>query len=556
MLDLLEPSSTYTGTITVRDAFDLEASRSFSIRTKSTSTTDVTITIDSAAKKPISPYIYGTNQNHGAPQYTFGRLGGNRWTTYNWENNASNAGSDWYNQNDGYLPWVVEVAEDQYHVPGIAILEGLSQIFGAGANPNGALVTVPIQGYVAADLGTNPNGDVNLSGPDYLQTRFKPLRLRKGAAFTLTPSPTEPCVYTDEFVNWVKAVAKPAHPGKQLFYSLDNEPDLWHGTHARVQPRQELYDSLCIKNEGAAEAIKAVDADATVFGFVSYGWYGYTHLQGAPDGSNSDYFTYGDFTAYYLERMKTAGERAGKRLVDVLDLHYYTAAQSPDGSRSAGDQDASAESVAARVQCTRSLWDPSYVENSWITRDILPEGDKAIRLISRMQAKIDEKYPGTKLAITEYNFGGGAHISGAIAQADALGVFGQMGLFAACRWQMAGDEHFLEAAFKMYRGFDGANATFGDVSLATSSSDVAKVAVYASLDSAAAAPGRAVLVAINRSDEFQDVALQGLPVQGTVRIYRLEAHSAGPAFVGEVPATGSQLVLALPPMSISTLDIH
>ena len=51
---------------------------------------------------PISRFIYGVNEsldgNYSAGTAT--RLGGNRWTAYNWENNASNAGSDWYFQND------------------------------------------------------------------------------------------------------------------------------------------------------------------------------------------------------------------------------------------------------------------------------------------------------------------------------------------------------------------------------------------------------------------------------------------------------------------------
>ena len=54
----------------------------------------VTFTINAAADvHPISKYIYGVNQEiagnyAGATQ---SRLGGNRWTAYNWENNASNA---------------------------------------------------------------------------------------------------------------------------------------------------------------------------------------------------------------------------------------------------------------------------------------------------------------------------------------------------------------------------------------------------------------------------------------------------------------------------------
>ena len=34
---------------------------------------------------------------------TMVRIGGNRWTAYNWENNASNAGSDYCFQNDDFL---------------------------------------------------------------------------------------------------------------------------------------------------------------------------------------------------------------------------------------------------------------------------------------------------------------------------------------------------------------------------------------------------------------------------------------------------------------------
>ena len=59
------------------------------------------ITIDlTAGGKPISPYIYGINQYGNQNKYkqvkaTAVRQGGNRTTAYNWENNASNAGSDW-----------------------------------------------------------------------------------------------------------------------------------------------------------------------------------------------------------------------------------------------------------------------------------------------------------------------------------------------------------------------------------------------------------------------------------------------------------------------------
>src|SRR3954468_14047212 len=50
----------------------------------------VHITIDSSKDRvPISPYIYGANQHaQRIADHPLTRIGGNRWTAYNWENNA------------------------------------------------------------------------------------------------------------------------------------------------------------------------------------------------------------------------------------------------------------------------------------------------------------------------------------------------------------------------------------------------------------------------------------------------------------------------------------
>ena len=91
---------------------------------------DVRFTIDAApnsVRHPISPYIYGTNgaRDIATNKQTVVRMGGNRWTAYNWENNASNAGSDWCFQNDGFLSSVQH--------PGRSGAPHASQAKGAGA---------------------------------------------------------------------------------------------------------------------------------------------------------------------------------------------------------------------------------------------------------------------------------------------------------------------------------------------------------------------------------------------------------------------------------------
>ena len=55
-------------------------------------------------------------------------------------------------------------------------------------------------------------------------------------------------------------------------------------------------------------------------------------------------------------------------------------------------------------------------------------------LIPRVRAWIDQYYPGTKLAITEYNWGGDDTNSGAVAQAELLAIFAREGVDLAARW--------------------------------------------------------------------------------------------------------------------------
>jgi Glycoside hydrolase family 44/FG-GAP-like repeat len=508
----------------------------------------VTMTVDAAQNvKPISRYIYGINYGNNAPldpalNLTLRRMGGNRWTAYNWENNASNAGSDYIFQNDGYL--------GGGNTPGGALIPAIND---AHANSAALLATVPINGYVAADK--NADGDVRNSGPNYLQTRFRQDRAVKGAPFTLAPDPTDPYVYQDEFVNWVKTTfpySQQAGTASPIWFCLDNEPDLWQETHLEVHPDPPLYSELVSKGTSYAGAIKAVAPNTLVFGPVSYGWYGYVRLQDAPDANNRD------FLDFYLSQMKAASDAAGKRLLDVLDLHWYPEAQSSDGIRITGTQ-TSATVVAARLQAPRSLWDSTYVEHSWITEDWI---HGPINLLPLLAGKIANNYPDTKLAFTEYNYGAGQHISGGIAQADVLGIFGRYGVFAATQWPLQENadgtpaEPFVGGAFRMYRNFDGRGGGFGDTSVDAQTSDIPGTSVYASLDSTNAK--RMVLVVINKTANpiTAVVNLNNAPVFKRAAIYQLTGASALPVAQGAMLLSNpAQFSYNMPPYSVSTLNL-
>jgi hypothetical protein len=498
----------------------------------------VTITADPANPHAISPWIYGMNFYQSSAgsirNLTLNRQGGNRWTAYNWENNASNAGSDWgpYS-NDTFLSSSTTPAE---------ALRPL--IVADRARGTASLITVQMQGYVSADT----NGLVNINDPNHLATRFKQVVFKKGAAFTLTPSTTDAFVYMDEFL-WALGQKIPgdiyADPITPTFVQLDNEPELWPSTHAEIQTGAPTVSDYIQKTINLGKAIKDLAPAAKIFGPVHYGFNGIVNWQGA-SGFSSTYW----FTDKYLADLKAASQTDGRRLLDVYDFHWYSEAQG-DGTRIIGLTGSSltANQVQAIVQSPRSLWDPTYRETSWVA-DYL---GGPVRILDRLQQKIDAVWPGTGLSITEYDNGGDNHIAGAIAQADNLGVFGQQGVYAANHWPMSDSDPFIQAGFKMYRDYDGALGTFGDISLPTVSSDTSKVAAYVSRSSTNAA--RYVIVALNRSVASQDVAFAGLAVSGTARIYRLEGTATTPVLIGSAPADLASWVVTLPALSVSTIEI-
>ena len=513
---------------------------------------DVTITIDPAKTKPISPYIYGINFYSGnpgvSPLLTFDRAGGNRWTAYNWETNASNAGSDYIYNNDSYL--------SGSNVPAEAVRSFIAADQGQGL---ASLVTVQLQGLVSAD----ENGPVSVTSPPDL-TRFKTVVDKKGSTFTAMPPTTDANVYMDEFV-WALDQKLPgifgAHPTHPTFLSLDSEPELWNSTHLEVQGHNPITsDDYITKTINRSKALKDQFPNVVIFGPVHYGFQGLYNWQGelsaTPGGTNW-------FPDKYLPALETASTAYGKPLVDVYDFHWYAEVYDASGTRilNLNGTTLTDAQVQLIVQSPRNLSDPTFRDdgnsNPWIFNEL---GQTPINILGRLQAKINAEFSGMKVAITEYENGGWNHISGTIAEADTLGIFGSQGVFAANFWPPNGTYSYALAGFRAFRGFDGANASFGDTSLQATSSAVQNVMVYASLDSSM--PGRVVFVAINRSSAANVTAINGQVLSGTAHLYQMTAASAQgqnpvqPVAVGTMPVSGSSLTITLPAYSVTTIDVR
>jgi hypothetical protein len=309
-----------------------------------------------------------------------------------------------------------------------------------------------------------------------------------------------------------------ANNGGVRFYALDNEPMLWNETHRDVHPQATSYDEMRDRAYQYAAAIKTADPQAQVIGPVLFGWtaYWYSALDWEPGGSwwNNplDRNAHGGtpFAPWYLQQMAAYEQNNGTRLLDYFDLHYYP--QAPGVSLSPAG---SAATQALRLRSTRSLWDPTYADESWINGT---EGGPDVHLIPRMHDWVDDNYPGTKLAITEYNWGALDHINGALAQADVLGIFGREGLDLATLWGAPSANEPGAYAFRMYRNYDGAGGQFGSTSVQASSSDQGQLAIYAARRN----DGALTLMIINKTggDLESEVALTGFTPQGAAQVYR------------------------------------
>ena len=443
---------------------------------------------------PISPLIYGLAfaspeemRSYGA---TLNRWGGNPNTRYNWVGNCWNAARNWEFRNYGW--------EGNVKAGGPAGEVSDRFVAGCRSANAAAMMTIPTIGWVAKNgdktvrsLGVPANGGIPLQSADGAIAGYDPTinreRVavrslpRKGRPFEMSPKASPDgkyTVYQDEFVAHLVKRFGNAHQGGVRFYAMDNEPDLWAATHTDVQPALPGYEDILNRFSEYATAVKAVDPAAQITGPVSWGWTGYIHSpQDTAAGrlfARPDRKAHGDepFLPWFLKSMRKRDEAAGKRTLDVLDIHYYPQATGVYSQR------ADRATQKMRLRSTRSLWDANYRDESWI-------GD-TVELIPRMKRWIAENYPGTKLGITEWNFGAESDISGGLATAEALGAFGREDVYLANYWTKPKANSPAAQAFRLFRNPEGkpqAGGGFGDKSCRARSSAPDRLSCFAAMDS-------------------------------------------------------------------------
>ena len=430
----------------------------------------VHVTIDALSNRhTISPYVYGVAYPNTAADITDSgatevRWGGNSTSRYNWTAGTINTAADWYFGDYGYteigdsdsaqfikdvqhagsnplmtmvmLPWVAKNVTD-----GSAYSFSVAK-YGAQcyANPYNSDDGIGIKPDCATPITGNDPNDANVPLKD-------------------SPQPGDPpnTVYRNQ---WASALAAAFGSGPH-FYDMDNEIDIWSGTHRDVHPLPTAYNEIRDTFIAEARALKGWDPQAIRFGPVSCCWWYYWN---GADNNDKGAHAGNDLLPWWLNEVYWQDQIAGTRSVDVFDIHAYP--DTPDTSKFT-----LAKKRALALRIFRDYWDPTYVSESgsinqnWATF-IQPKKTIPFR-IPRMRAIANMIYPGTPLSFTEWNaaIAGEADFSSALGDADAYGILGRERVYLASRWVAPVDTNPNYQALKLYRNYDGQHHSFAATSV-------------------------------------------------------------------------------------------
>jgi len=517
----------------------------------------VAITVDAALNpRPISPLIYGVAfasaselDELNAP---LNRWGGNSTTRYNWFLNADNKANDWYYQSIGHSS----------STPGAEADSFVNSSKNGGAEP---ILTVPMIGWMPK-LGASRGKLSSYSIAKYGPQTDNDWQWFPDAGNGVSTTNDTPITWNDptdaNFLTnsnhqqqWIRHLTNQwglSTSGGVRYYCMDNEHALWNSTHRDVHPAgatmQEIRDRLF--DYGAK--VKAVDPDALLLGPEEWGWPGYLYSgydwQWAGDNSNWNPASFPDRAAnggmdygpWLLNELQQYEIANGQRLLDVFTLHIY-----PQGANES-TSDVSTSTQLGRNRSTRALWDPGYVDQSWI--------NNVVKLIPRMRDWVATYYPGTRIGVTEYNWGAENHINGATTQADIYGIFGREGLDIGTRWTTPGPGTPTFKAMKIYRNYDGNKSTFGDTSIFAGGPNPDEVSTFGAVRST---DGALTIMVINKqlgSNAPVNLTISNFVHGGAAEVWQLTSANAITR-LSDVLVAGNSLSNTLPAQSITLFVI-
>ena len=294
---------------------------------------EVTVNINAyVAKKSISPYLYGKNnslsdQSVGTNdpltaaewQYLrdlgitfFRENGGNNATKYNWRRKLSSH-PDWYN-NVYHHDWDYSALSLQTHIPSAQGMWAF-QLAGKAAKTNGVNFNDWNYNHSQWWTGCRQNlcggGTVNPDGGETALVDGNPsLYLEDWNADSTTGI----------LDHWFGSGGVGLNPAKIQYWSMDNEPEIWNGTHDDIWPDQPAAEEFMQQYFEVAKKARAKYPGIKLVAPVpanEWQWYNWNGNKVSYKGKEYVWLE------YFILRLAEEQQASGIRLIDVLDIHFY-----------------------------------------------------------------------------------------------------------------------------------------------------------------------------------------------------------------------------------------
>jgi len=284
---------------------------------------NVTITVNANKnKRLISPNIYGKNEffiDHPAQFYKdaglrFARMnGGNNASAYNWRARLD-VHPDWFNNvySSDWDASAQNINNNFSNMQGMFAFQLLGRAASTGDN------NFPDWNYMQAHPGWN-GFNQNLAGGGTPDPNGGSKALVDGDITLFSkPWPADSSVAILD--HWFGANGLGLNKNKFVYWNMDNEVDVWNGTHDWVMPTQLSASDFMDRYIELAKKAKALYPDIKLCGPVTtseWQWYKWSNESLYINGR------YYPWIEYFIKRLGDEYKASGVRLVDVIDIHNY-----------------------------------------------------------------------------------------------------------------------------------------------------------------------------------------------------------------------------------------
>lgn len=291
------------------------------------------------------------------------------------------------------------------------------------------------------------------------------------------------------------------------FFEIGNEPFIWHKVHFDVRRNpcsaQEYFNLFKEIALAMKKAQHEIDPQSTIKIFapgVSTSYINWETLSLETDGRHAIEYFLQECRNFEQDRLVNP---EGFRILDVLSFHLFPSLK----ESLSGNFEEDATKILASTQ---NWWNPDYINSDDAA---LPKGAVA-RVIPKFRQWIEENYPGTKLALSEFNLEAQSMVDyppilKVLYLSDLYGILARYGVDYALQFCLnSSDQHTAlvdetDAATCLYYPFALFANNFKSVSLDTSSSDPEALSAYA------CASGQDIVVmAINKTNSASLAAIE------------------------------------------------